>query len=285
MPDLQRHPPVPTAPATAQSATAPKNSGVAETFKPIAVRAPSAGRVRFFLRCLVDLQVGTIARALRPALANLPPGAVLDVGAGESPWREWLPKHCRYVGLDVEHFTAFGMTEVQGIRHYDGRHIPFEDRTFSGAICIEVLEHAEDPDGLLSEIKRVLKPGAPLLLSVPWSARRHHVPYDFHRFTREQLDRMLRRNGFDVVRIDERGDELGVIANKMVVLTITMLCRLTWYNALFVLILTPLYLVGALLMLATAHLPRSLRLGSDTDPLGYFCVAECQKALPENRGR
>jgi SAM-dependent methyltransferase len=243
-----------------------------EEFKPVSVKAPSSNNLAFRLRCFVDLQLATIVQALKPAMAALPVGDILDVGAGESPWREWLPAGARYVGVDIDNADEFGMSQLSSdVQSYDGATMPFKDRKFDGGICVEVLEHASDPDALLGEIARVLKPGAPLLLTTPWSARRHHIPFDFHRFTRERLQQMLEDHGFVDVVITERGDDTGVVANKLVVLTLGCLQRISGLNAL---ILVPLSIVFAgmsAIMLLVAHLPRGWRIGSLADPLGYFC--------------
>lgn len=47
------------------------------------------------------------------------------------------------------------------------REIPFPDRTFDGAVCLEVIEHVYNTDLLLSEINRVLKNNGYLVLSTP----------------------------------------------------------------------------------------------------------------------
>ena len=78
-----------------------KDSRGLEDFKPLAVRPPSAGPGRFRLRCLVDLQLGTVVRWLRARLTVVQ-GHVLDIGAGEAPWREFMPAGCHYQGLDIE---------------------------------------------------------------------------------------------------------------------------------------------------------------------------------------
>ncbi|MCG2593050.1 class I SAM-dependent methyltransferase [Ramlibacter sp. XY19] len=249
------------------------NPAEREGFKPVPVVIPGAAPWKFALRCVVDLQLATIVRALRPALAQLPPGVVLDVGAGQSPWRGWLPAHCRYMGLDVANAGDFGMAHGDDITYYDGKHIPFADQSFDAALCIEVLEHAEDPEGLLAEIARVLKPGATLLMTVPWSARRHHIPHDFHRFTSERLQSMLAAQGFGDVEVQERGDDVGVIANKLLVLAIRLLKSVSPKN--FLLKLPFGFLFGALAacMVALAHVSGALKLGGREDPLGYFCSA------------
>jgi SAM-dependent methyltransferase len=245
-----------------------------ESFQPIPVKPPSANPLAFALRLLVDLQLASIVKPLRPAMRTLPRGAILDVGAGRSPWREWLPAHCVYVGLDVHTASDFSMPPpAADVRLYDGGPMPFDDGHFDGALCIEVLEHAEDPDELLGEIARVLKPGAPLLLTVPWSARRHHIPHDFHRFARERLQALLTKHGFTDVAISERGDDVDVIANKLIVLTHGSLKRTTLLNAVLMLPLALVFGLMAAVMLLVCHLPRGWGLGSDADPLGYFCRA------------
>ncbi|MEM5364795.1 class I SAM-dependent methyltransferase [Paraburkholderia azotifigens] len=249
-----------------------------EQFQPIAVTAPDQHPLLFRLRCYVDVQLGSIVKYLRPALAQLK-GKVLDVGAGESPWRGWLSKDAEYHGIDVGNADEFGMSsEREGITYYDGRKIPFEDAHFDNAICIEVLEHAEDPELLLSEIARVLKSGGPLLLTVPWSARRHHIPHDFHRFTRERLHIMLADAGFVNVVIRERGSDIGVIANKLTVLTIRLLkptrkADLVWTGVL-ALLCAPLAVAFLLATLVSDKLGK----GAAEDPLGYFVSAVRGKA-------
>jgi 2-polyprenyl-3-methyl-5-hydroxy-6-metoxy-1,4-benzoquinol methylase len=157
-----------------------------ESFKPISVKPPSSNPTLFWLRCQVDLQLGSIAKPLRPAMAALR-GDVLDVGAGESPWREWLPQGTAYHGVDVANADDYGMRKQHDVIYYDGKTLPFQAARFDGAICIEVLEHVEGPEAFMAELARVLKPRSTLLLTVPWSTRRHHIPHDYHRFTRERL--------------------------------------------------------------------------------------------------
>ncbi|HEY2417744.1 MAG TPA: class I SAM-dependent methyltransferase [Steroidobacteraceae bacterium] len=53
--------------------------------------------------------------------------------------------------------------------------LPFGDAAFDLVCALDIIEHVEDEDGALSELSRVAKPGAALLLSTPlhpsmWSA-------------------------------------------------------------------------------------------------------------------
>ncbi|TPG48687.1 SAM-dependent methyltransferase [Rhodanobacter glycinis] len=250
-----------------------------EGFQPISVKPAADHPYLFWLRCVVDLQLGTIVKNLRPALAQLT-GRVLDVGAGQSPWRAWLPRATSYQGLDVGNAHEFGMDHDRpDIVYYDGKLMPFDDSTFDSALCIEVLEHSEDPQLLIAEIARVIKSKGTLLLTVPWSARLHHLPHDYHRFARGRLQALLMQAGFDNIEIRERGNDVGAIANKLTVLTIRLFRP---DRAIHMLWGFPLGLICAVLAAAfivAAHCSDALAMGSREDPLGYFVRATRNRDL------
>jgi SAM-dependent methyltransferase len=245
-----------------------------EAFQPIAVASPATSPFVFRFRCLVDLQLATIVQHLRPAVGKLT-GSVLDVGAGHSPWRGWLSRGTVYQGIDVAYASDFGMQlQTKDVVYYAGGVMPFPDNAYEAVLCIEVLEHSKNPSQLLEEIARVMKHGGTLLMTVPWSARRHHIPHDYQRFTREGLASLLDQTGFDAVEILERGNDIAVIANKLTVLTFRLIaprkfvhCLVTWPLAL---------LCGsiALAFIVAAHISIAFGAGAKEDPLGYFVRAK-----------
>lgn len=241
-------------------------SALVEQMKPIPVRVTDGfiGQMQFAFRRAVDLQLQTIWRFLGPILPELE-GDLLDVGCGEMPFRFALSQRVKYTGIDVEAAIAFGMAGDGSIHIFDGRTIPFPDNHFDHILCTEVLEHAEEPDILMTEMHRVLKPGGDLILTVPFSARVHHAPYDFHRFTTYRLANML--TPFAKHDIAARGNDVAAIANKLIVLCMGLLrpgFGLVW-RAPLALLCAP---VAALFLLA-AHASIALGLGSKDDPLGY----------------
>ena len=228
-------------------------------------------RVLFFCRCLLDLQLLTIYRFLRNHL-TVCKGRVLDVGAGEAPWRELLTE-AEYMGVDVKAADEFGMRRKADITYYDGNTLPFADASFDHVLCTEVLEHVPEPGRFLVELNRVLRSGGSLVLTVPWSARLHHAPHDYTRFTRFGLNLLLQSAGFSGIVIEERGNDVAVIANKLIVVTVRLLLPVSWYHSLWTwplaLLLAPLTLVA----LVAAHVAMLLGWGAKEDPLGYGVIA------------
>ena len=242
-----------------------------EAFRPIPLRVGQglSGRAGFWLRRAVDLQLNTVWRFLSPRFRVLQ-GDLLDVGCGEMPFRSMLPAGIRYTGIDVQQAVDFGMHDHDEIRMFDGRSIPFPDNRFDAVLCTEVLEHAEDPEALIAEMLRVLRPGGTMLATVPFSARVHYAPHDYNRFTRYRLAAMFSQ--FSKVQIDERGDDIAVIANKLIVLWIRLArpSRWSWLGWPAALALMPV----AVVFLAIAHLSIQTRSGSADDPLGYAIEAK-----------
>lgn len=65
--------------------------------------------------------------------------------------------------------------------------LPFKDNSVDQIINIAVLEHVPNPQAVISEIHRVLKPGGKLLCEIPFMQGFHASPYDFQRFTYEGI--------------------------------------------------------------------------------------------------
>lgn len=76
--------------------------------------------------------------------------------------------------------------------------IPVAAHHFDAAICVAVLEHVRDPDVVMLELFRVLKPGGLLVLEVPFLQPEHLCPTDFQRYTKDGLARVATRAGFEV---------------------------------------------------------------------------------------
>jgi alpha-maltose-1-phosphate synthase len=105
--------------------------------------------------------------------ANLfqPNDSVLDVGCGDaSNYQAWLVKQVsdlKAIDISTVGIARANKMGLDARVHDLSEKFPFEDASFNGAVCIEVLEHLYDPKFTVSEIFRVLKPGGLLVTSVP----------------------------------------------------------------------------------------------------------------------
>jgi SAM-dependent methyltransferase len=243
---------------------------LSEQFRPVPVRLGSSlwSKIAFAARRFVDLQLDTIWTFLEPRLSGLR-GRLLDVGCGEMPYRTGIGADVHYTGIDVPQAGAFAMRPNNNIVPFDGVAIPFPEGSFDTILCTEVLEHAASPTVLIGEMKRVLKPGGTLLATVPFSARVHYAPYDVHRFTKYALTEMFA--GFEAVTIEERGNDLAVIANKLIVVAMRMIRPSRWSLVHWPLL--AFILPVAAVFLLVAHIALAFDLGSKDDPLGYSIVA------------
>ena len=173
--------------------------------------------------------------------------------------------------VDADLTGQFGMQHQSNITYYDGKRLPFDDNRFDHVLFTEVLEHV-DSRAFLSDLQRVLRVVGALILTVPCSARIHHLPQDYGQFTRFELAELLNVVGFTSVTIQEHGNDVAVIANKLVILLIRLLrstyfpnCTWTWLLAVMLLPLTCVFL-------GIAHVALILHAGSRDDPLGYGVI-------------
>jgi SAM-dependent methyltransferase len=124
-------------------------------------------------------------------------GRVLNAGAG---WRD--VSHLVEGELVNQDLTWPG-DERTNIDIYSPLHqIPVQSNFFDAILCIAVLEHVENPEEVVPELYRVLKPGGHLILEVPFLQPEHKVPTDFQRYTKDGLVRLVSRHGFSVERIE-----------------------------------------------------------------------------------
>lgn len=244
-----------------------------ELFKPVPVFSPKDNALIFFIRCLFDLQLKTIVDFLRPELAIIS-GDIVDIGAGNAPWKVFLPEGLKYTGLDIENANEFAMPNNEEIIYYQGGRFPFSGNQFTNVLCVEVLEHIVDTEFFLREIYRCLKPEGKLILTVPWSARRHHLPYDYFRFTPEALTYLLQKNGFIDIQITDRGNDFAVVFNKILCLIQGLLFSPERKTFFFKIPLVLILLAIMPFFFLIAHISLIFGVSLRMDPLGYGLTAK-----------
>jgi SAM-dependent methyltransferase len=191
----------------------------------VAVRAfgallsdPRVGRVGRAVADWIDLEGSSVAASLRDA-APLARGRLLDVGCGDKPYEHiFRPYVDAYLG--VEHQATYSATDAGARRTkadvlYDGKQLPFEDRSFDTVLSIQVLEHTPRPWELLAEMARVLRGGGLLIMTVPFSFRLHEEPHDYFRFTPHIMRELCQSAGLEIEQIVPRGSLWSVLSHKL----------------------------------------------------------------------
>ncbi len=135
-------------------------------------------------------------------------GRLLDVGCGTKPYQALFTVDA-YVGLDIDSETVRGLGVADHL--YDGRNFPFEDAAFDSVLCNQVLEHVFEPDRFLGEIRRILKPGGKLLLTVPFVWDEHEQPFDYARYSTFGLRALLEKNGLRVLQQEKIGADASTL--------------------------------------------------------------------------
>jgi SAM-dependent methyltransferase len=138
---------------------------------------------------------------------------LLDAGAGSCHWKQYFPD-LHYIGMDLgvgDHTCDYSQVDICG----DLRTIPLDNDSVDLIISIQVLEHLPEPWNVISEFRRILKPGGLLFLSCPQSVQQHQLPYDFFRFTPYGLTSLLKSADLEVVWIKSQLGNFSKISSDV----------------------------------------------------------------------
>jgi SAM-dependent methyltransferase len=98
------------------------------------------------------------------------PRPLLDIGSGDGHFAAVAFRERITVGVDASAETmheAKARAAYEMLAQADGARLPFPGACFSSALSNSVLEHVQDLPGVLGEVSRVLRPGAPFAITVP----------------------------------------------------------------------------------------------------------------------
>lgn len=143
---------------------------------------------------------------------------IIDIGCGEGFKTQWMAKEGEAVGIDIsEENISFARKKYSGVdyRVMDAEYLEFEDGYFDRAYCLDVMEHVDNLEKVIIEIRRVLKPGGEFVVNVPyWRSEQwlqkirptyfeeiHHVRV----FGEDSLERLLAGYKFSLVRKKRSG--------------------------------------------------------------------------------
>lgn len=139
---------------------------------------------------------------------------VLDAGCGAAYGAALLAEAASsVVGVDIADAVLEsarpGMPGNVELVTADLHSLPQPDGTFDVVVCFEAIEHVPDPEPVLDELRRVLRPGGLLVLSTP---NRDHYPagnaHHHFEFTPAELSVAL-TSRFEYVRLHRQHDYIA----------------------------------------------------------------------------
>jgi SAM-dependent methyltransferase len=173
-------------------------------------------------------------------------GKLLDVGCGTKPY-ENICNVDEYIGLEIddEANRQHNYADV----FYDGKTIPFEDKSFDSILSNQVFEHVFNPNQFLKEINRVTKVGGRFLITVPFVWDEHEQPYDYARYSSFGLKHILAENGFEIMKHRKSNNGLGVVFQLINGYIFKVTVTKSIYINLFValILMAPINIIGLIL--------------------------------------
>jgi 2-polyprenyl-6-hydroxyphenyl methylase/3-demethylubiquinone-9 3-methyltransferase len=154
-----------------------------------------------------------IARVIGPR-----PARVLDLGCGAGFLANYLAARGHHVtGIDTTP-ENLAVARAHGTATYelgDACNLPYEDATFDVVCAMDLIEHVEQPERLVAEVGRVLRPGGMfffhtfnrtpianlvVIKGVEWFVKNTPKDLHVHHLFRspEELDQMCRAAGLDI---------------------------------------------------------------------------------------
>ena len=131
--------------------------------------------------------------------AHLAHGILLDVGCGLKPYEKYFAPHVeQYYGTEYSVESGFRGNRADAAG--DAEAMPFADQSVDTILCTEVLEHVKNPEKVIEEFARILKPDGIIMTTAPFFYPIHDS-FDFFRYTNEGIAVMMKRHGLEIEKI------------------------------------------------------------------------------------
>lgn len=132
---------------------------------------------------------------------------VIDIGSSANTLHTLFPNTLRG---DIRFIPSI---DIQ----YDAHALPFASASVETILCTEVLEHCYDPQKVMDEFHRILRPGGKLILTTRFIFPLHDTPHDYFRFTRFGLAHLCRNfASVSIVPEVQTVETIGVLLQRFV---------------------------------------------------------------------
>ena len=161
---------------------------------------------------------------LKKVISEIPSGlTILDAGAGNGN-KKIFCQHLNYISQDIAQYV--GVEETGGLHTgevdyskldivSDIINIPLNDESLDAILCVEVIEHVEDPLLVFKEFQRLLKKNGILILTAPFNSLTHYAPYHYSTgFSKYYYEKHLPEYGFEIIEIESNGNYYEYFAQE-----------------------------------------------------------------------
>ena len=125
-------------------------------------------------------------------------GELLDVGCGAMPFAGLFDgRVTRYWGTDLHGSPDLGDARLDAYSRAQA--LPFRDGAFDTVLALAMFTYVPEPQEMLREVRRVLRPGGVVLLECLQMGPLYPLHLDYYRFTRHGADHQLRAAGLEPV--------------------------------------------------------------------------------------
>jgi SAM-dependent methyltransferase len=144
------------------------------------------------------------AKIYPPAIVKHAKGLLLDLGCGD------VPLYGIYQDYVTDNICVDWNNTLHNNQYLDltadlNAKLPFEDEKFDTILMTEVLEHISNPNQLMSEISRLLKPEGKTIITVPFFYWLHETPHDYFRYTEFALKMFCENNSLKIITLEAYG--------------------------------------------------------------------------------
>lgn len=136
-------------------------------------------------------------------------GTMMDFGCGSKPYQSLFNVE-KYVGVDFQGEGHSHESEQIDV-FYDGKTLPFPDNYFDSVFSTEVFEHVFNLEEMIKEIRRVMKPGAKILVTCPFAIPEHEQPNDYGRYSSFGIKHLFEKNDFKVIEYEKIGTHFDTL--------------------------------------------------------------------------
>jgi len=156
---------------------------------------------------------------------------VLELGHGNCGHLSYLMKQAenlKYFGLEISELMQqeaiksnqnYIENNSANFRLYNGTEIPFDDESFDKIFTVNTLYFWQNPDLLLNEIYRVLKPNGILALTFADKSFMEKLPFTnfgFNLYSLKDAEELLKKNRFKILNSISQTEQVFSKTNEMV---------------------------------------------------------------------